>query len=202
MFICKFCSKECKNSNSLSNHQRMCPMNLDRKYVSYTSKEYGHTAWNKGLDKSDERVLNLARKISEAERQPLSVETKAKISAGCKGKNGGYRETAGRSKKFYVEDSFGKNVCLQSTYELRTAEILDKLGIKWIRPLSLKYDDRKYYADFYLPEANIWLDPKNDYKAKCDAVKIRKVIEQNNIKLFILSNDQINESYIRSIAQK
>jgi len=33
---CKFCGKLCKNKNSLSNHERTCPQNKDRIYVSHT----------------------------------------------------------------------------------------------------------------------------------------------------------------------
>jgi hypothetical protein len=47
-YICKFCSKECKNANSHRNHERLCPSNPERNYVSHT---IGHKAWNKGLTK-------------------------------------------------------------------------------------------------------------------------------------------------------
>ena len=60
------------------------------------------------------------------------------------------------------------------------------MSINWVRPKALKYDGRNYFADFYLPDYDLWLDPKNNYKALLDAEKIQKVIEQNNVKLFIL----------------
>ena len=112
---------------------------------------------------------------------------------------GGYRENAGHSKKFKVIDSFGKEVTLQSTYELTCSQILNTLGIKWIRPKSLKYDERHYFADFYLPDFDVWLDPKNDHKAKGDEEKIRKVIEQNKIKLFVLLKHHLTEEYIKQL---
>lgn len=115
------------------------------------------------------------------------------------GKMGGYRENAGHSKKFRVQDSFGNDVVLQSSYELQCSQILNNLNIKWIRPKSLSYDDRKYFADFYLTEHQIYLDPKNDYKAKQDAVKIRKVVEQNDVVVHILTKDQITEEHIRML---
>lgn len=64
MLICKHCGKECKNLNSLRNHERLCPSNPERNYVSRTA---GKTAWNKGLTKeTDSRVLKNAQATSVA----------------------------------------------------------------------------------------------------------------------------------------
>ena len=91
-YICKFCGKPCKNANSLRNHERLCPQNPDRIYVSYT---LGHTAWNKGLTKeTDARVSKSSEtlklhykdgsiKPSQLGR-PLTEEHKRKISNGMK----------------------------------------------------------------------------------------------------------------------
>lgn len=32
---CKFCNKECKNSNSLKNHERLCKLNPSRAESSF-----------------------------------------------------------------------------------------------------------------------------------------------------------------------
>lgn len=202
-FICQFCSKECKNRNSHSNHERLCPKNVNRVYKSAT---IGRVAWNKGLTKdTDDRVAkyaatlketgNLSGKCADPEKEKLRIQ---RIKEGCKN-NGGYRENAGRSKKFKILDSFGNKVCLQSTYELKCSEVLNELGIKWIRPRFLPYDNRKYFADFYLVDYQIYLDPKNSYKAKLDAEKISKVIKQNNVKLFVLLEHQITNEFITSL---
>jgi len=75
-YICRFCGKACKNANSLRNHERLCPSNQDRKYVSHT---LGKTAWNKGLTKeTDLRVkkngesVSIAMKNSELVKEHLS----------------------------------------------------------------------------------------------------------------------------------
>lgn len=58
MYICKFCGKECKNKNSLAQHECRCkenPNRIESPFVKY-NKERDHT-WNKGLTKeTDERV--------------------------------------------------------------------------------------------------------------------------------------------------
>ena len=116
------------------------------------------------------------------------------------GKIGGYRANAGKSKKFKVKDSFGNLVTLQSSYELQCSEILNELGIQWIRPKHLKYDNgRKYFPDFYLIEHDIFLDPKNDYLAKMDYEKIEKVKCENKVRVFILTKDKLNSNYIKTL---
>ena len=189
MLICVFCNKECKNENSHRNHERLCPSNKDRKYVSHT---IGHTAWNKGI-KGDPRCSRMGQ-IGK----PHTVETKQNLSILAKKRGlGGYQEKAGRSKKFKVVDSFGKDSTLQSTYELECFNILTELGINWVRPKALKYDNRNYFADFYLTDYDIYLDPKNSWKAKLDEEKINKVIKQNNVKVFVLVKDQLTKEYIQ-----
>ena len=191
MLICKFCQKECKNLNSLHNHERLCKSNVDRKYVSHT---VGITAWNKGLV-GDERCSKIG-KVGK----PHSIETKQHLSQLAKERGlGGYQPNAGRSKKFKVTDSFGKEVCLQSTYELRCSEILNELGINWLRPTALKYDSRNYFADFYLPDYALYLDPKNAYKAILDKEKIEKVSKQNNVKVLILLEKDLTLDFIRQL---
>lgn len=61
---CKFCDKACKSVNALRNHERLCPDNPDRNYVSHTK---GIDPWNKGLTKdTDDRVAELAKLTSAA----------------------------------------------------------------------------------------------------------------------------------------
>ena len=204
MIYCKFCNREAKSKLSNTLHERLC-LDNPNKVVHHIT---GTTSWRKGLTLADPRIA--------------SERAKAKITCDAIGwhgfgsmdyngsqkhkesssRGGGYRENAGRSKKFKVLDSFGKETTLQSTYELRCSLILDDMGIKWIRPKALKYDNRNYFADFYLVEHDIYLDPKNDYKAKCDQEKIRSVIEQNNVKLFILLESQLTSEYISWVVQR
>jgi len=121
---------------------------------------------------------------------PTYLGSEKNREAGRKG--GGYRERAGRSKKFWVKDSFGYVTCLQSSYELKLSIKLDELGIRWVRPDYLPYGNRKYFPDFYLVDYDIFVDTKNDYLIKIDADKIQSVIKQNNVDIRILSIREIN----------
>lgn len=171
--MCKFCNEQFTTSSGRGVHEIQCRLNPDRKILNL-----GKPAWNKGI-----------RTVSD-NRNPEFI-----------GKHGGYRPNAGRSKKFKVVDSFGKETVLQSSYELKCSEILNEMGIKWVRPKALKYDNKNYFADFYLPNNDVYLDPKNSYKAKLDQDKIQKVIEQNNVKVYIILEENLTKEYIASITQ-
>ena len=73
---CQFCGKECKNRNSLCNHERMCRSNpnrqiLDKKYNRVCTKQTrfntkGVPPWNKGLTKyTDDRIRKSSIKVSQ-----------------------------------------------------------------------------------------------------------------------------------------
>lgn len=158
-------------------------------------------AWNKGLDGSNPGVATAVKAMLSAPKKDLTIEQRDAISVRVRKQGfGGYQENAGRSKKFKIEDSFGKLVTVQSTYELATAEILNELGILWIRPGALKYDGRNYFPDFYLTELDLYLDPKNNYLAIKDAEKIRLASEQNNVEILILTKDKINIQFLGSLS--
>ena len=70
--VCQFCSKVCKNRNSLCNHERLCKLNPDRQvsagFVKFNeARKTGLIeVWNKGLtSKTDERVAKQAKSLSE-----------------------------------------------------------------------------------------------------------------------------------------
>ena len=78
---------------------------------------------------------------------------------------------------------------------------MNELGIKWVRPKALKYGGKNYFADFYLVDQGIYLDPKNNYKAKLDAMKIASVIEENKVQLFVILEEQLTKEYIARLIQ-
>ena len=202
--ICKFCGKSCKNENSQRNHERLCPKNPDRKYVSHT---IGHKAWNKGLTKAtDERVRGYSETFSKRYKgtelgklrlgHPCSEEHKAKMrDIAFRRHLGGWHTS--RSIEY-------NGIKLDSEYELMVAKELDSNGIKWERPSYFLWADdsgikHRYYPDFYLKEYEVYLDPKNDYLINnkserfgiTDKEKISIVEKQNGIRILILDKDHL-----------
>lgn len=106
-----------------------------------------------------------------------------------------------------------KGIKLDSSYELAVAQDLDLHNIKWQRCKRFKYvvdgQVHHYTPDFYLPEFNIYLDPKNDYLINninkvlgyTDSEKIKMVSDQNNIKIFILDKDHLNWESIKLLLE-
>lgn len=208
--ICKFCSKECKNKNSLVQHEIRCKENPDRINVivdGFNNK--GHECWNNGLTKeTDDRLKSMGEKISNSligkpGRQHTEEEKQVLRESALKNELGGFN---GRKGIQY------NDVKLDSSYEVQLAKDLDNNNISWIRPKRIKYYDldnklHYYIPDFYLPDYDIYLDPKNDFLIENinpslgykDVDKIKWVCEQNNVKIFILNKEQLSWEYVRTL---
>jgi len=104
-----------------------------------------------------------------------------------------------------------KGVKLGSPFELAVCMSLDQHNIKWVVPKGFTYFDNKgkshkYYPDIFLPDYNLYLDPKNDYLINnpnpyhgyYDHEKIKWAENHNNIKVLILNKDQLSWEYIKS----
>ena len=206
-FICKFCEKVCKNANSLRNHERLCKQNPNRQFTLFSTKNpNAESPWNKGLTKAtDERVAKNGAALSKAKK-------------GCKGhphteaEKQHLREIALKNKLggFHMRKGIDYNgIKLDSTYEVEVAKSLDANNVKWTRCKRMPYviDGKLHYytPDFYLPDYNLYLDPKNDFLINninpklgyADSYKIEQVMLQNNIRIIILNKEQLSWDYIK-----
>ena len=109
-----------------------------------------------------------------------------------------------KHSKYTRNVEYKEGVILESSYEVRTAEILDDLKIEWVRVRKgYTWDDngkiRRYIPDFYLPTYDLFLDPKNDYLIKKDARKIASACKRNGIKVVVLSNSEITKAHIEKM---
>lgn len=92
----------------------------------------------------------------------------------------------GKRKNIYYQTISGETVLLESSWELEIAQFLDENKFQWIRPKYIKWIDstgkqRNYYPDFYLPEYDLYLDPKNPYAMKQDTEKMSTISQKVNI---------------------
>ena len=92
-----------------------------------------------------------------------SKDCKVEASVGC-------RTYPNFRKKlcWFFNPYQNKKVLLESAWELDLAEFLTNNNIEWLRPKFIKWIDlqgvtRRYFPDFYLPEFDLYLDPKNPY---------------------------------------
>lgn len=73
MYNCQYCGKECKNMNSLRNHQRMCPSNPDDSYRRKFNTK-GKPGWNKGLTKETNASVAKYAKSLTKEKPDWQIE--------------------------------------------------------------------------------------------------------------------------------
>jgi hypothetical protein len=102
----------------------------------------------------------------------VTCSEKCKINACVKNRT---YQNGSRKPVWYFNKNENKQVLLESSWEVTTAENLDKRNIKWIRPEPMEWFDNKkrfYYPDFYLPDFDIYLDPKNPYCMSKDKEKM------------------------------
>lgn len=114
-------------------------------------------------------------KSSKPGRKTCSRECQIHASVGVR------NYVNGRRKNIYYTHKSGQIILLESSWELKLAEYMDKNNIDWERPKPINWIDlesksRLYYPDFYLPKFNLYLDPKNPWviSQSLDKMKIIK----------------------------
>ena len=215
-YHCRYCGKECKNKNSLVNHERYCKLNPNRviSNIEKANKNNTKPVWNKGLTAStDNRVKERILRQKENYKRnpsryryghPQSEASKEKIrQSALKNGLGGFHMRRG---------IYYNGVKLDSSYEVTVAESLDKNNIKWKRCTRFQYclEDgsiHHYTPDFYLPEFDVYLDPKNDFLIENinpglgmnDVEKINIASSQNNIRVIVLDKDHLTWEKIKDL---
>lgn len=200
MFICKHCNKECKNKNSLSNHQIRCKVNPDR----ITSKPSYGMLGKKGRNQYQKaKDLGLPPPVvSDETRKKLSISAKQQVwSEEQKLK---HSQTMKQVVKDNPDSYTASNVCgrvkiyeyggekLHGTWELEVAKWLDFNGIMWQRKSITSFEYmwngtmHRYFPDFYLPELNFYIEVKG-YETDRDRCKWSVVPN-----LIVIKDKQIN----------
>ena len=102
---CKYCGKECKNLNSLRNHERLCKLNPNKQESSWVKYNLvKENVWNKGLTKEiDNRVKQQGQTYSQ------------RVKDGIITSSGGFREGAVKGCYKY---GYYKNIRCDSSWEL------------------------------------------------------------------------------------
>lgn len=174
--ICQFCGKECKNKNSLCNHERLCKNNPNRQIgVGFdkfnAERKAGNVeSWNKGLTaESDTRVYkqaNALRQYYKTHKGPWAGRThtdeeKLKIGASVKAflldhpdmvpylRNHSSAESY--PEKYFKELFASENLTLTYHYRIGTYELdfcdLDK-------KLDIEIDGDQHYLDSRIIESD------------------------------------------------
>lgn len=208
LFICQYCNRQTTNAGANKSHENRCKNNPSPIDFSEKRKKFysNRIPWNKGLSKeTDNRIEShaltlqekyksgklIAYRVSETERQNRSIRAK---KTGL----GGYRPHPNKGQ--YYKDTW-----FDSNWEVKVAKSLDKHNIVWERPkFGFIWTEmgNKYYPDFYLPDYDVYLDPKNEFLQKKDKIKIDQAQRLNNIKVIVLSENQLEWDVIAPIVQR
>lgn len=94
-------------------------------------------------------------------------------------------------------------VSLDSSWEIFVAVFLDKYNISWSRPKPIKWNDKEwkshnYFADFYLLDYDLYLDPKNEYVLRVQKEKI-DILLSTYSNIVILEEKHLNEEYLKEL---
>ena len=174
MKCCKYCFIEFADdsrSSEIANHVRWCDRNPQKAtYVkNMTQMRAGITAESRkkqaeGISKAHKEGkyshINRAKWLTE---RTHTNESKALMSQKALASK--HRRLV-RSIREYVKKD-GSIVMLDSSWEEALARRLDDLEIDWIRPNDpIEYETKdgkvhNYFPDFFLPDHNLYLDPKN-----------------------------------------
>lgn len=181
---CQFCGKECKNSNSLRNHERLCKDNPDKQLSSFIEynknvQKGNRSVWNKGLTKeTDVRVLRSALKragksgLKGGLNPSKRADVRKKISESCLKRSSEGTWHTSLAKDHHIQY---KGQDFHSTWEVAYAKYLDTLNIKWERAKQrflyvYKNKNHYYTPDFYLPDTDEYVEIKG-YRTGKDYAK-------------------------------
>lgn len=205
----KYCSHNCSAKIT----------NIIRQDSGYSQKDYGakisETLRSKRLYiKLHQRICKLCNKTFFWSKHNPSQTSRIYCSKDCSASSksmqaslhfkklgtGGVRQ----SKKIAY-----KGYKLGSSFEYHIAVILDDLNIKWVIPKRFGYTKpdgttSNYTPDLYLPEYDIYLDPKNNFlihnqnpgNGIKDIDKIAWAVEQNKITVAIVDEKNLTKEFI------
>ena len=180
-FVCEFCGKSLNTSQGLQGHRYRSHINVAKQQENSdkAARMFKNGEIERGFKKGE-------YKHSAEMLDKLSVLACSRLQ---------------KNSKYSKNTEYKCGVILESSYEVRFAEILDELGILWekVRRGYVWNDNgkqRRYVPDFYLPDYDLFVDPKNDYLIKKDKNKIDSAVELNSINVIVLANDQINKEYV------
>lgn len=195
---CKFCEKECKNDNSLRNHQRLCKLNPERQTTPFQDKDKqkeiakirgSKNQWSDPNYKMSDDTRKKLSKTTKERNANESEETKAKRKATIakKVENGEWHVSLAKDHHYNY-----KGVDLHGKWELKYAKWLDENQIRWQRckdSFSYYYEGktRRYTPDFYLIDTDEYVEIKG-YKTEKDEAKWSQFPEYRTL-IVLLEDD-------------
>lgn len=183
---CKYCNITFTDFTTpeRANHSRWCALNPKRpEYVNINSGK--HLASAETIKKRTEGIKKAWRdgKYDRVNRSHSGYKhtDKTKELLREKALASSHRRLVRSIREYTKKD--GTIVKLDSSWEEILATRLDQINVDWVRPDPIKWVDKlgvwhHYFPDFYLPEYDVYLDPKGPYAVAVQRDKIICLTEQ------------------------
>lgn len=150
MYNCQYCNKECKNKNSLGNHETRCPHNPNRKkFVNGMLGKKGSNQYIKAKD------LGLPK-------PEMSEETRAKISAAGIGRSpsDATKQILSEKRKKWLEENPDKipYVVNHSSQKSYPETYFEECFAEIVSNKEIQYHVLRYQLDFANPSKKLYLE--------------------------------------------
>lgn len=167
---CRFCNKECKNANSLRNHERFCRSNPNREESHLKGcVQKGHKGYNQ---------YTKAKRLG-LPKPEMSAETRYKHGSGTRGKHLSEERKAHLSKVMKEKIAKGEFIPPYKRNHSSKVSYPEKYFIEVFKDIPVKYNFQVglYQLDFAIPEKKIYVevDGEQHYVDK-------KIIEHDKIR--------------------
>lgn len=206
--LCKHCKQqfdlELHPKGWMANHSRWCTQNPKRQIYLDSLDNTRSFVWT---DKFRERISLKIKQYHKEGKYNFLKNNKPFLgkhhSIGTK-EIMKIKALASNHRRLKKNVQYYKGIMMDSSWEVELAKKMDYLNINWIRPNFILWTDNNgllhhYFPDFYLPDYNVYLDPKNPHAYNVQIEKIKLLNEQYDNILFITSLKEIKEFNIASI---
>jgi hypothetical protein len=179
MLSCNFCSRICKNDNSLRNHSRLCKLNPDRDNPPPKSDKWRESMKNK----KNANQFTYGAKVSEETKKKLSEASKKQVWSEERRQNHSIamKKAVEENPDSYTSSNRGRTkqiifdgIKFQGQWELEFYLYCKKNNIQIERTNEyFEYEwngSRKYFPDFFLSEKNLYIEVKG-YETERDRAK-------------------------------
>jgi hypothetical protein len=214
---CQYCEKECKNKNSLVQHEIRCKFNSNKIEVKSNFILYNEKVKSGEIEREYTNQFTKAEKLG-LEKPKMSAETKEKISKKSKEyiwtkerkeqhskimiktaikypDSYSCYNVCGRTKLYDTIDSLGKKTKVNGGWERTLSEYLNENNINWTNKIDEEFyyewggKTRRYYPDFYLPDYDFYIEVKG-YERDRDLEKWKCKIGE---KLLVIKANEIKQ---------
>lgn len=203
MYYCKFCCKECKNHNSVRNHERLCKINPDKQLSNFILLK-GVEPWNKGLTKdTSETIASQSLRISETMKTTIaSGNHSGAWSNGYWTKE--RRELKSLEKKKLYSEFPEKHPNRKLAGNRNKMTYPEKVAFDWLNSNNIEFEHQlkilDYFVDFCIEKIIIEIDGERWHPLNNENDRIRdEILASNGYTIYRIRSKEHIENRLKEI---